>query len=358
MSSSTTPALLPARSPVRIPVRYFDGRNSQAQAFFMQLHKGFIELSGEDGAAAHRYAIDSVQLAEPWPGQPTPVALPDGATLWLPADASALQTALRGGPASLPARAVRSWPAVLVALLVLVSTVVWFDRQGAGLLAHQVVRWLPWSAEVAFGDKVWVTVSGQWFVPSRHTERCHRLGQQLIKLAPAFPGKNHLSVDCRRTLNGAGFNAFALPGGRIVVLDGMLEKFTDDEVMAVLGHELGHVVHRHGMQALVRSSGLLALAHTVRGDVSAVAVGMTTSLQSLAYSRDAEREADAFALDFAKRANLPSGTLSRVWDKLQEEQYRSGGGLPLWLSSHPSTEERRKASDPANPAEPANRQTP
>jgi Zn-dependent protease with chaperone function len=144
----------------------------------------------------------------------------------------------------------------------------------------------------------------------------------------------------------AGFNAFALPHGAIVVLDGLAERLSDDELLALLGHELGHVQHRHGLRAVARGFGLLAVAGAVFGDFSIVVAGAMAGVQNLHYSRDAEREADAFSHRFAAAAGLPPQVTAGLWRKLlAEERRRNITGMPLWLSTHPSTEERLREAE-------------
>lgn len=156
----------------------------------------------------------------------------------------------------------------------------------------------------------------------------------------------HPSADDSKPRNpDGGFNAFALPNGAIVMLDGMSRELSDDEIMAVLGHELGHVVHRHSMQAVARSFGLLAVAGVVLGDFSSVIASVVATLQTFHYSREAEREADAYGRTFAQAAGLPPGTEAAVWKKLLAEQIESGAdALPEWMSTHPPTQERLDAA--------------
>jgi len=319
---------------------YFDGRSTQQRVVELTLEGPVLVLRGGDAVVRHESR--QLSLPEPAAGIDRPVGLPDGGTVWLPAEAADLwlprlrrAAGQRVGAAAL----IGSWPAVLVSLLLLLATVWWINREGAGLAARAVLPLVPRTVDQAIGEQAWPTIEERWLEPSRFEPRCARLAERFIELAQRFePGP--LRLTCHRATEGSGFNAFVLPDGHIVLLDGLLDVLDDDEVLAVLGHELGHVVHRHTMQALVRSIGLLAIAGVVLGDFSAVAVSAASTLQGLAYGRDAEREADAFALRFLAGANLKPGVLRDVWLKFAAEEQRSGGGLPPWLSSHPATGER------------------
>ena len=95
-----------------------------------------------------------------------------------------------------------------------------------------------------------------------------------------------------------GANAFALPGGDVVVTDGLVELATSPEqVAAVVAHELGHVAHRHGLRNMVQASILAALVSYWTGDFSSLATAGATAVLSAAYSRDFEREADDYGAD-------------------------------------------------------------
>ncbi|HEX2553149.1 MAG TPA: M48 family metallopeptidase [Microvirga sp.] len=136
-------------------------------------------------------------------------------------------------------------------------------------------------------------------------------------------------------------NAFALPGGRIYLLDGLLRRAeSPDEVAGVLAHEIGHVAHRDGLRRLLQTGGTSFLLGLLFGDVTGgaaiVVVGRT--LIDGAYSRDAERAADGFAsraLAALGRSPEPLGRLLRRID--------DGDGIPPFLSSHPLSAERLAA---------------
>ncbi len=337
-----------------------------------------------------RHRVSSLAMAEPTAHAPLALQLPDGGSVWIDDPSAPLALALlrqivqpQGRPSSslkLPraARLIASWPAAVACLIASIALVVWFDRQGAALAARAALVVLPERLDNALGDAVYASVKAQWLEPStlsgeRQGVLEARFAEVAQKLAPdrtvavhfhrmrsrerdegahACPVRDKDEADALPSTKDAkpgeregGFNAFALPNGVIVMLDGMSRTLSDDEIMAVLGHELGHVVHRHSMQAVARSFGLLAVAGVVLGDFSSVIATAVATLQTFRYSRDAEREADAYGRTFAQAADLPQGTEAAVWKKLLAEQSSSGAdALPEWMSTHPPTQERLDAA--------------
>jgi predicted Zn-dependent protease len=140
------------------------------------------------------------------------------------------------------------------------------------------------------------------------------------------------------------FNAFALPGGTVVVFSGALDKIENlPELMALLGHENGHVQGRHSIRTLVRSMGLYALLSFVAGDVGGLATVLAENardLQSLSYSRDFEREADEAAMQFLCRNETDPRGMVSLMERMDKLGNQAGSELPGFLSSHPLTAER------------------
>jgi Zn-dependent protease with chaperone function len=187
----------------------------------------------------------------------------------------------------------------------------------------------------------WPVLERTWLAPSKLPSPFRlELNQRLMESVRLEHPGMVWRLEYRRTQNGRDdFNAFALPDGTIVLLDGLAEKMTSAELYAVVGHELGHVVHRHSMQWLLRQVGLLALAGVMWGDVSNLGASFAAGVQDLHYARDAEREADAFAIDFLRRAGVPTSSLADSFEVIAKEQERNGE-IPEFLSSHPTTAER------------------
>ena len=150
-------------------------------------------------------------------------------------------------------------------------------------------------------------------------------------------------------------NAFALPGGQIVIAEGLLRfAGSPDEVAGVLAHEMGHVLHRHSTAAMVEALGLTFLFGAMLGDFGAGAVGAgAETLVGLSFRREAEAEADERGLELLGRAGLSSRGLADLFERLR----RDAGDRPALLrllSTHPPDELReRRAREGAAPAPPA-----
>lgn len=138
-------------------------------------------------------------------------------------------------------------------------------------------------------------------------------------------------------------NALALPGGRIILFRGLIERAgSAEEVTGVLAHELAHVTLRHPTQSLIVSVGwsamLTALTGGASGSSDAIAQ-LASELATSAYSRDVESEADAEGVAILEKAGIDSLALIGFFDKIRklEEQ---GLQIPEFFSSHPLTENR------------------
>lgn len=132
-------------------------------------------------------------------------------------------------------------------------------------------------------------------------------------------------------------NAFALPGGHIVVFRGLIEQAdTPEEVAGILAHEMAHVTERHGTQALLRNLSQSLLFELIYDDPSGGTLGgLSGVLTHLSYSREAEQEADRLAINRLRSANISSQGLVDFFHRLAEQQGELTGPLAL-LSTHPS----------------------
>lgn len=181
-----------------------------------------------------------------------------------------------------------------------------------------------------------------------------RIGQRLVK----HSSRSHV-VHEFHVVDMAEPNAFALPGGHIYVSRGILAIMnSEDELAAVLGHEIGHVAGRHSAKQQTKSRGWIPLqilagiggaaASVVSPDLGSAVAGMgqlPASLVLASYSRKQEKEADRLGQQYAAAEGWDPAALSATMDALTREQELAGGRDPNQLSffdSHPTTPERAR----------------
>jgi predicted Zn-dependent protease len=139
-----------------------------------------------------------------------------------------------------------------------------------------------------------------------------------------------------------GANAMALPSGIIVVTDGLVALARDDrEILGVLAHEAGHVEHKHGLRGILQNSLMGMVIAWLVGDVSSIAAAAPAALLEASYSRELEREADAFAIEVLRANGIPLRHLADMLKRLESASGSSGTMSALrYLSTHPATAER------------------
>ncbi len=144
-------------------------------------------------------------------------------------------------------------------------------------------------------------------------------------------------------------NAYAMPGGYIVMHSGLLQLAASaDEVAGVLAHEVAHVEKRHSLTAIARQLGLTAVLSLAFGDLGSIA-SAAGDLLSLKFSRDHEREADSVGLNRLVVAGMQPTAMATFFRKMAAQDKINLG----FLSTHPSSEERFSAIDGAIGALPA-----
>jgi len=138
-------------------------------------------------------------------------------------------------------------------------------------------------------------------------------------------------------------NAFALPGGQIVVYTGLIrEAETIDAVAGVMAHEIAHVTERHGIQRIGQALGIAAAVQVLIGDVgglSALVIDLVQQGALTSYGRDSEREADREGVRMLRAAGLDPRGLIQIFERFAEDQGELETSL-AWLSSHPEPGER------------------
>jgi predicted Zn-dependent protease len=237
--------------------------------------------------------------------------------------------------------------------------------------AQTVARLLPQKTREAMGRNVVAQITGRMRQCESGPGRAalDRLTKRLTSAASGEPPSVRVIV-----FDWGLVNAFAAPGGQIIVTRGLLQSSTSaDEVAGVLSHELGHVLELHPEAGLVRAMGLAAAAQLVFAGTTGTATNIGLLLTQLRYTRVAEREADAHAIRILKNAQISAKGFGDFFQRLEPKlptpakgsesksvpEKNGGLGARIFsaelLRTHPPTGERLALvrSQPVYPATPA-----
>jgi Zn-dependent protease with chaperone function len=202
-------------------------------------------------------------------------------------------------------------------------------------IAEWVVHRISHSSEVKLGDLIYEqTRVGLTLLPEGETTKMvQEIGSRLTKESP-YPFRWHVADD-------PTINAFAIPGGHIVVFTGLIQGADSaEEVAGVLAHEAEHVLQRHSLKGIVHQFGWRVVLTLLIGDLQGGPIGeMAAQLQVLRFGRDQESEADFKGLALLKRAQIDPNGMITFFDRLSKKE---GASLPL-LSTHPPSTDRAEA---------------
>lgn len=327
---------------------YFDGISARRHPVSLEVKGGKLCMHGE---GVERLA-DRGQITVPSRlGNTTRLILfADGARCEITDhdEFEALLTEMGINP-SLVAHIESRWRYALTALAITLTLVAVAYFWGLPYAAEKIAFQVPDKVLALIDEQFIKAVDNRLLEPSKLSkERQFVITSRLNKLhVPAIAAKPTKMLFRRSPTIGP--NAFALPGGTIVVLDEIVALSSDDdEIIAVLAHEMGHVAERHALRQMLQASVVgLAMAWYV-GDISTVLAAAPTALLETRYSRDFERRADTFGAGLLALNHIPASRLADILEKLE----RAHGGKESkavekdvmdYLSSHPNTTERIRA---------------
>lgn len=337
-----------------ITAHYFDGRSARLHPVQLNVEAGKLLVSAP--SFERSYPVAAVALAEPFAAAPAMLRFADGASCEVSAtDRRQLLDAL-GYRKSAVERWQGRWPAVLLALALLVALLALLYFQGLSALAERIATALPPSVDTRLGRAALSSLERHGVLePSRLSD------QRIAEVEALLPGMlpAHPRVPIRLLVRNSpklGANAMALPDGTIVVTDKMvrLVQTKDNQLneegkaalSAVLAHEVGHIEHRHATRAMTGSSLMAALSAALFGDFSAVAAGVPAVLTQMQYSRAMELDADDYAVAQLRRHGHSPAAFIEALEALESEAPNESS-TPRWLkttmsymSTHPDTAER------------------
>ena len=307
---------------------YFDGLSARAKPVLVRVLADTKQLAFDVVGYTYTFELADLQVQAKLGKAKRLIDLPDKSRLEA-ADIGELEAAM-------PSKTSAFWRGlhylenhlgwVLVALLATVFAGWLFLQFGVPKLAEYVAKATPPSMEKKVGEQALQGLDSQigYFSPSKaDPARKASINAALNQLCVAIKDCPQYQLEFR---DGGmiGANAFALPGGYMVVTDQIIALSKNDtEIVAVLAHELGHVKQRHAFRQSLQGvlSGLILAAIT--GDVSSIGSGLPAVLMQMRYSREHEAEADMFALNAMQKACLPPKAFADILLRL-EAQMRDG----------------------------------
>ena len=313
-----------------IPGRFHDGITAAAHHVVVHVNLTGIDIRATDGRALafwHRHQLRPEN--GPGPGLRLSCSAAPDARLSVD-DAQAIRpflpSAKRGKPWLLGGALAMVGMGLVVGL--------WLALPAASML---IARAVPIDTERRWGAGLADQLERQWGT-CRDAEGEAALALLAERLSAGLPPdqRSHRVAVVKQKDE----NAIALPGGRVLIFRGLLDKAgSPDEVAGVLAHELSHVTERHAAAAMIRALGVSALVTLVTGDSSGLLAGGATMLLAGAYSRDDEAAADRGAAELLGKAGLGTHGLAAFFRRVA----KTDGMMPDWLSSHPDPISRAQA---------------
>lgn len=244
---------------------------------------------------------------------------------------------------------------VVLLFVLLVSFFIWGSvRYGVPVVARVAADALPVEIVQYLGNGTLELLDEAVFQPSTlDGQRQRQLAQEFRTYTAEYPELD-IKVDFRHG-DKIGANAMALPDGHIIFTDELVELAQDDlELVAILGHEIGHLAHRHLLRRMIQDSLVTVLLVMISGDVSSassIIYALPALLLELSYSRAFEEEADDFALQFLTGRGISPHYFAAIMQRLMgmtEEDINSGQKDPSdleadqtsYFSTHPDTRKR------------------
>lgn len=335
---------------------YYDGRSSRGDAAELRVDGGHVSVYVDQAPIVQAVPAPDLVISSRLGTTPRYIRFPDGAQFET-SDHAAVEQVLRDyrGRAGVLHMLESRWRYLPLALLV-VGVFVWWT----------VVYGVPWASKVvAFSlpqqSNEWIA-KGALGILDRHVlqpstlpqSEQDRLQAKFRRFLQPWQAEQPMEVLFRSGADSIGANALALPSGQIIFTDEIVQLANSDEdLLAVLAHEVGHLRERHALRQSIQNSTLTLVTVAVVGDVSAlssIAGSLPLLLTQMGYSRDFEREADDFAAEVLRDQHIDLHHFTDMLTRLSArgDAEAAGADRPSepesewngYWSTHPLTKER------------------
>lgn len=312
----------PDSAPPTVAADYFDGVSARARRVRLHIADGKLRIAGETVSSS--VPTQDVKWPERTRHGLRTAHLRDGGSLQA-LDAAEWDAWARasGIGESAVVKAQQNWRATTIAVVLLLVLAAAGYQWGVPWMARAALAALPPSVDRSIGNLALRSFEGPLLAPSTvPAARQAALRAAFDNAVQRAHGQaNPPAYELRffaSPRNGLGPNAFALPGGTIVLTDELVRLLADrdDVLIGVLGHELGHVRQRHGMRLLLQTAVIGTAASLAWGDFSWLLAAGPAVLGQNAYSRDFEREADGEAITLLRANGLSPAVMIELFERL------------------------------------------
>ena len=334
---------------------------------------GAVLLTLDGELDTRQFAVRTLDVSERFTHATRRITLPGGDVLEVDDGAQLGRVLAAAGLHDAPVtRWQHSWRMVLVSVVLSVIAAVAGYLWGLPLASDHLARWVPTTWTASLDDVVISQMQRQDAMATSElsAERQAQLRSAFTASVASQPDAPPVKVFFFKM--GDTPNAFALPGGSIVFLDGIVKAApSDDALVGVFAHEFGHVIHRHGLRNLLRTAMVSAVAAWYFGDFTSIANAAILMTQ-LKYSRDFETQADDTAIEIMRAQKLDTKSLAELFRRMRdhrgpgERDHDHGDAakeppakvktklpsIPEFLSTHPDIERRIERFEGATTAAP------
>ncbi|MDZ4098291.1 MAG: M48 family metallopeptidase [Methylophilaceae bacterium] len=331
---------------------YFDGQTTRRHNVSVTLSDGFWNISGGD--IERHDAFAESKLAEKIGNAPRQLHFADGAYCQI-ADHAALEAMLLASgyqPHSVVSKWEGKWRYALLAVVLIAAFFAASYQWALPWAAKVIAQKLPASVPTLMDKQTLATFDGYILAPSElPPARQESLAEALAAIMPAEgDGLPRYQLVFRKS-EAIGPNAFALPGGTVLMTDELVtladrSPNADAQIIGVLTHELGHVYHQHALRNFVQGSIVAAVVTWYLGDVSSLLAAAPIALLNTRYTRDFEREADRYAADTMLKNGMSPAHLADMLESMQTYAYQNAteGTEP----ENPGSQKQGKQDDKRN----------
>ncbi|SOE11871.1 peptidase M48-like protein [Hoeflea halophila] len=331
--------------------RYFEPGSARAFPATMTISKDFATIRFERDGVAKCSVREIRGVGARLGSVPRRIELEGGALFEAPADAEITVGPGRASP--MLARVFRlesSWRTVAILVVATSVLVAVIFRYGMPVMANVAARVTPAPISAIMDAGTLETVDRTLFSATELSAAEQRdLTERFTTLAPHADTGSRDLVLLFRSSPLIGANAFALPGGTVIMTDELIAVARDDdEIDGVLAHEIAHVEARHTLQTIYRAAGLAIMVGVIAGDSGQMVdtlLSQAAALQQLSYSRAFEIEADLRSVELMLAAGEGRNPLAFIdlLDRLVEEMAPGASEQEEgFFSTHPGNPNRRE----------------